>query len=599
MTSDAAPRRSAWDLALAAARIFAADPAGFGGVVVRSGPGVVRDRWMSYVAAIKRSDAAFRRVPLHVNDERLLGGLDLAATLKAGRPIAARGLLAEADGGVVTLAGAERMSANTAAIIASAMDRREITMQRDGFAISAASEIGVICFDEGVDDEQAPASLIDRCAFLIDLTGVSHRDALLPIDAEPNDGAARGLALSVSVSDAFVEALCAAACAMGIDSLRAPMLAVAAARMTAALDGRNAVREGDAAEAAQLVLAPRARRLPEIQPDDDEADVDPPPAEDQSDAGDDNEQPLSDQQLEDMVLAAATAAIPAGLLASLSKESGGRARGGASGRSGVKQSAVRNGRPVGSRRGELKNGARLNLVETLRAAAPWQPVRRRETQSRSGVASRRVEVRKDDFRVARLKKAVETTMIFVVDASGSAALNRLAEAKGAVELLLADCYVRRDRVALIAFRGKTAELLLPPTRSLARAKRSLAGLPGGGGTPLALALEAAAELAETIRRKGQTANVILLTDGRANIARDGAPGRPKAEADSLAVARRFAVSGAKSLVIDTSPQPADQSAKLAAAMQAIYLPMPYADAGGLSRVVKYAIGSDDRRPPAP
>ena len=100
-------------------------------------------------------------------------------------------------------------------------------------------------------------------------------------------------------------------------------------------------------------------------------------------------------------------------------------------------------------------------------------------------------MRRDDFRMTRFQQRTRTTTIFVVDASGSSALNRLAEAKGAVELLLADCYVRRDQVALLAFRGKEAELLLPPTRSLVRAKRSLAGLPGGGGTPLAAGIDAA------------------------------------------------------------------------------------------------------------
>ena len=79
-------------------------------------------------------------------------------------------------------------------------------------------------------------------------------------------------------------------------------------------------------------------------------------------------------------------------------------------------------------------------------------------------------------------------------------MQRLAEVKGAIELLLVDCYVRRDSVALIAFRGKTAELVLPPTRSLARAKRVLAGLPGGGGTPIASGLEAALALADRVRR---------------------------------------------------------------------------------------------------
>jgi magnesium chelatase subunit D len=115
-----------------------------------------------------------------------------------------------------------------------------------------------------------------------------------------------------------------------------------------------------------------------------------------------------------------------------------------------------------------------------------------------------VEVRRDDFRVGRFEQRSQSTTIFVVDASGSSAFNRLAEAKGAVELLLADCYVRRDRVALLAFRGRGAELLLPPTRSLVRAKRSLAGLPGGGGTPLAAGIDAAAALADAVRRRGET-----------------------------------------------------------------------------------------------
>ena len=201
---------------------------------------------------------------------------------------------------------------------------------------------------------------------------------------------------------------------------------------------------------------------------------------------------------------------------------------------------TRRGRPNGVLRGELRSGAKLNVIETLRAAAPWQPLRRREADEVRWRTRPRILIRKDDFRITRFKQRSETTTIFVVDASGSAALHRLAEAKGAVELLLADCYIRRDQVALIAFRGDAAELLLPPTRSLARAKRSLAGLPGGGGTPLAAGLDAAFALADLIRRKGQTPTVILLTDGRANIARDGAQGRPRAEEDAMSAARQTA-----------------------------------------------------------
>lgn len=154
-----------------------------------------------------------------------------------------------------------------------------------------------------------------------------------------------------------------------------------------------------------------------------------------------------------------------------------------------------------------------------------------------------------------------------------------------MELLLADCYVRRDRVALVAFRGRGAELLLPPTRSLVRAKRSLATLPGGGGTPLAAGIDAGLALAETVRRKGETPIVILLTDGRANIARDGAAGRPRAEEEALIAARLGRAALISTLLVDTSPRRQPLANRLATEMGAIYLPLPYADAAALSQAV--------------
>ncbi|MBC7580035.1 MAG: VWA domain-containing protein, partial [Tardiphaga sp.] len=180
----------------------------------------------------------------------------------------------------------------------------------------------------------------------------------------------------------------------------------------------------------------------------------------------------------------------------------------------------------------------------------------------------------------------ETATIFVVDASGSAALHRLAEAKGAGELLLADCYIRRDQVALTAFRGAGAEVLLPPTRSLARARRSLAGLPGGGGTPLAAGLGAAGLVADRVRRRGQTPTVIVLTDGRANIARDGAQGRPRAEQDAGAAARQLRAAGILSVLVDTSPRPGPMAAQFALEMGARYLPLPHADVTTLAQAVR-------------
>jgi magnesium chelatase subunit D len=324
------------------------------------------------------------------------------------------------------------------------------------------------------------------------------------------------------------------------------------------------------------VLAPRATILPA--PPQDEAEQ--PPEQEPGDAEDNHQ---DDTPLDDLVLEAAQAAIPPDLLKRL-QEGLGRQRSNSSGKQGLSKTGPKRGRPIGTRRGDLRAGARLNVLETLRAAAPWQKLRRRAAGHRA--SDLRVLIRKDDFRITRFKQKSATATIFVVDASGSSALQRLAEVKGAVELLLADCYVRRDEVALIAFRGKAAELILPPTRSLARAKRSLAALPGGGGTPLSAAIISATTLALAVRSKGHSPTIVLMTDGRANVSRDGSGGRATAEAEAYEAARQFRATGIPAVVIDTSPRPQPQAEKLASEMRARYVALPYADAARLSHAVQ-------------
>ena len=206
------------------------------------------------------------------------------------------------------------------------------------------------------------------------------------------------------------------------------------------------------------------------------------------------------------------------------------------------------------------------------------------------MGAQRVHVTKDDLRMQRRMQHRATTTIFAIDASGSQALHRLAEAKGAVELLLADCYARRDRVAVIGFRGAGAQVLLAPTRSLVRAKRQLAGLPGGGGTPLAAAIDAAQVMAVAVRRGGATPLLVLLTDGRANIARDGSPGREAATRDALGAARAFAATSTAALLIDTSPQPSAAAQAIAAALGARCIALPQAQARALSQAVRQERG---------
>ena len=504
-----------------------------------------------------------RRVPLNIADDRLLGGLDLAATLGAGRPVFSRGLLAEAGDGVLMFAMAERLPARTAARLAAATDQ--------------GAQFGMLALDEGADaDERPPPGLMDRLAFSMVLDDAEPGQT----DDAPDIIAARRDLPAVTASDAVLQALCTAAAALGVGSMRAPTLALRAARAAAALDGRSEVSAEDAALAARLVLAPRATQLPEPPEPEPEADAepeaepDPDPEPNAEDGPDDTGKPL-----EDRILEATQAAIPAGLLAQLQAQAG-RDRTKIAGKAGALHRSSQRGRPAGVRPGDPRRGLRLNLIETLRAAAPWQTIRRK--------VPGKIEIRSSDFRVTHLKQRSETTTIFVVDASGSAALNRLAEAKGAVELLLAECYVRRDRVAVLAFRGRGAQLLLPPTRSLVRAKRSLAGLPGGGGTPLAAGIDAGAALAADVQRRGGTATLVLLTDGRANVARDGRGNRARADEEALAAARYLREVGARVLLVDTSPRPSASNERLAMQMGARYLPLPYADAATLSRTVQAA-----------
>ena len=572
-----------WADASLAAALFTIDPVGLGGVVVRGGPGPVRDRWLAMVRAILPTDAPIRRIPLGIEDDRLLGGLDLPASLSTGRPVVEQGVLAATDRGVAILSMAERIDDPTGARLAAVLDSGEVAIERDGLTTRLPARLGLIALDEGLEpDERPPEALLERLAFRVDLSDVSARAPLEVVcDAGSIRRGRRKLTAVEPPSHAIIEALCMAAAAMGLVSVRPPLLALKAARAHAALCGRTVIEVHDAAVAARLVLAPRALSFPASEPDAAPEDAEQPDA---PSVADHEPDPAETRETEsapgaDQVVEIIRAALPENLLEQIALRAEKPARSMRGRGSGAATKSSRRGRPVGSRPGALRPGDRLNLPATLRAATPWQKLRA------GGPSSARVQVRPEDFRIRRFVQRRESTTIFVVDASGSAAFQRLAEAKGAVELLLAKAYVSRARVALVAFRKDGAEVLLAPTRSLARAKRSLADLPGGGGTPLAAGLEAALALALAEKAKDRTPLLVVLSDGRANIGLGGAPGRPAAEADALAAARRVRNAGVGGAFVDTSARPQLGGDRFALAMGAVYAPLPYVDAARVSDVV--------------
>ncbi len=581
-----------WLACLQAAQLITLDPHRFGGVIVRARLGPVRERWLQILerlAQCKGLTTPLRKIPGTISDENLLGGLDIESTITRGKPVFRPGLLSHCDQSLAILPMAERVDIGVAARLASALDHGSIQVERDGHSQTLSCAMGFIALDESIeDDESVNPKLAERCAFHIDLDAIAWRD--LPnekLDDELSNldfAAIEKRFNHITLTDTQYQALVGIAQQLGITSLRAVQFAVRASRYLAALDdlwNKNEPAQEHLERAVSLVLLPRAMQMPDMSEEQHKNE-----AEEQQ--NDSDEKPNTENQeidvLEDQVLEASKASIPAELLSRLTQLALGRQQRSSGGKTGMSQKSFKRGRPMGSIAGNPSSGSRLSLIDTLRSAVPWQTIRRQQVGIHHP-QKLRITIRKEDFRVKRYRERNQTLTTFVVDASGSAAINRLAEAKGAVELLLAECYVRRDQVALISFRGTDAELLLSPTRSLVRAKRSLAALPGGGGTPLARAIDTAFALAKSAMQKGMTPTLVFLTDGRANIARDGSPGRSQAQLDAEQSAKSASQLKVRSLWIDTSPQAREEGEQIAALMGSYYLPLPQARAQELSQAV--------------
>jgi magnesium chelatase subunit D len=593
----AAPAAAAalWADALVALRLLAHQPQRLGGIWVRAPYGPVRDAWLQ---ALAQQPLPVLRAPGSVDLQRWLGGLDLTATLHSGSVREQPGLLRQAHGGLLCLPMAERFAPALTATLTQAMDRGGV----DPGGRFQESRFGVVALDESIDDETPLAhALQERLGLWIDLRPVPPAAASQGWTAPAPDQTPP--AATVVAGDSALQALCGAALAMGIDSLRVPQLALQVATAHAALHGRDHVADEDLAYAGRTVLAPRARCWPAEPadaspttdaPQGEPADAPPPdhaspgPAEppaptepqDAPENGDPAEVDLA--ALQAMMVASAAARLPPDLLQRLMTGAAPGRGGSSSGTSGQARHGAQRGRPLPPRPGRPGAGARLHVLATLRAAAPRQGLRGRTHSAQP------VRIQAQDFHVHRYQQHTPSCLILALDASGSTALHRLAEARGAVQLLLEQSYARRDSVCVIGFRGAQAQLLLPMTRSLVRARRALTGLPGGGGTPLASALQLAHATAAQLQRQGVTPILVVLSDGRANVTLAGVGGRVQAQADAEHWARAWQRTGHASLWIDTAPQPEALAQQLAQQLAARYLPMPQVQTQRLAQALQAA-----------
>lgn len=578
--------RDAWDLAQLALLLLQVDPHGLGGVWLKAGYSPARQTWLAQLHAL---GLPVMRMPHHIDQERMLGGIDLSVTLAKGRVVEQIGLLAQANKGMVVVPMSEKLSPQTLAMLLQAHDQGQV----HALAIGAthASRFGLVALDESQEDEPGVASkLKERLALWIEMDTVDIAMSQEKIEALSAQELAevRSVLVKIQATEAQMRALCEVAFALGIDSMRAPLLALRLACVHAAIHDREFLEEEDLRIAAQMVLSPRATRIPSNQDTESAQPSEPPPPPDASNtdqdaAHEDTPPPPTTEpaSLEDTILAAALASLPPKLLDQLLLGASQSKSQSSSGNSGQAQMSRQRGRPLSPRLGHPTSGARLHLLATLRAAAPKQKLRTKH-------AGQKIAIRSEDFYIQRFAHKAASCIIVAMDASGSAALARLAEAKGAVEILLQQSYARRDSVCVIAFRGAQAQTLLPATRSLVRAKKALAGLPGGGGTPIALALKHATEQAQALQRQGITPLLVMLSDGKANVTIDGVGGRTQAQADALQCAKQWATHGFTSLWIDTALQPTGQAKELANVMQARYLPMPYVASQRLADAMQFA-----------
>lgn len=549
------------------------------GIVVKGQAGPVRDMWMNRLSNALPADVAIRTIPVGVSTDRLMGGLDLSGTLAAGRTVSTRGLLSQADGQLILLPMADLREPETLSQITATLDSETIRIERDGVSRSEPTRFGIVAFDESATGDDGVSRMVtDRMTLHIDLSDISIRAAGHSVEEanEPSSGA--------TISDEQRTSLCKLAAAFGLMSLRPAMQAVEVAKAHCMIRGQSEVGEEDVAAAVRLGLFHRAERIP-VPPQDSRADQkhEEQAAREETETPDEKagETETAGKIPEDILLHALASSLPGGLLDQLKSRLERRSSRTSGGRRGARQRSAKRGRPLASRKGELRSGKRLDLMATLRSAAPWQRLRRQQPNN-----DRQIHIRPVDFCIRRYRQRSESSVIFVVDASGSTALNRLAEAKGAIELLLGESYARRDHVALVSFRGREAEVLLSPTRALARARRSLAALPGGGGTPLASGLQTALMLAEDESRRGREPSIILMTDGSANIDAGGVGGRKQAADDAENAARGIGASDFRSILIDVGRQSRPAARKLSGLMNAAYVPMPFASSKNISDAVR-------------
>jgi len=579
------------------------------GVLIIGGAGTAKSTLVRSLVSVA-PELRLHNIPLNIGEDRLVGGMDMEHAICSGRKRFIPGILKEAENGLLYLDEINLFDEHIIQKILDVSERKVNEVQREGISGTHDCDfrlVGTMDPDEG----GLSSHLLDRFDICVRMDDILDRDSRVEIlrrslwhENDP-DGLlsehkdeleelrtriekAKEKIPFIIFPPSFYDAVSNLCLELNVQGHRGDMAMVRVSKALAALDGRDQVCLEDLHEAASMCLQHRRCDPPDGQRHDKEdlecdlKDERPsgkeylplpkPPIDPSSHSGG-----SGDGRGKEDVFSVGDPFVVIDFLKPTDRM-GELHRG--RGKRGSVQETDGHGK-YKSFRVPIGTVSSVAMVPTLRVAAPYQCFRDRRGKAMALEAS---DLR-EKVRVSRNG----TTMLFLVDSSGSmGARRRMVAVKGAILSLLKDAYQKRDAVGMMSFRNESAELLLPPTKSIDLAYRKLHQMPTGGKTPLALGLSEAGRMLTSERMRDVEDKVlVIMSDGRANIPLHG----NDAFIDALQVAERLSATPLKFVVVDTGPAfpRIDRAERLSVALGATYFRLEDLDSDTLASSLRLAV----------